>query len=93
MHALYIYILVLSFYDAILSFGYEKLTDSMPCKGFLISPYCLSVSLQMFASMMKPAFLFDGRNFLDHKKMRQIGFIVYGLGTPLDPFLQSSGYR
>lgn len=34
------------------------------------------------------AFLFDGHNILDHAKMRDIGFIVYGLGKPLDPFLQ-----
>ena len=38
--------------------------------------------------MMKPAFLFDGRNCLDHGKLREIGFIVYALGKPLDPFLQ-----
>ena len=38
--------------------------------------------------MMKPAFVFDGRNSLDHSRLRSMGFVVYGLGKPLDPFLQ-----
>ena len=32
------------------------------------------------ASMVKPAFLFDGRNLLDHRKLFEIGFNVYRLG-------------
>ena len=40
--------------------------------------------------MVKPAFVFDGRNVLDHEKLREIGFIVYALGKPLEPFLQQS---
>lgn len=36
---------------------------------------------------MKPAFIFDGRNVLDHARLREIGFVVYALGKPLDPFL------
>jgi len=27
------------------------------------------------------------RNTLDHEKLREIGFIVYALGKPLDPFI------
>ncbi|PSC76863.1 UDP-glucose dehydrogenase [Micractinium conductrix] len=42
----------------------------------------------LYESMVKPAFIFDGRNILDHAKLREIGFIVYALGKPLDPFLQ-----
>ena len=38
--------------------------------------------------MVKPAFVFDGRNILDHDRLRSIGFIVYALGKPLDPFIQ-----
>lgn len=34
--------------------------------------------------MSKPAFVFDGRNILDHHKLRQIGFIVYAVGKPID---------
>jgi UDPglucose 6-dehydrogenase len=43
---------------------------------------------KVYDSMVKPAFIFDGRNILDHAKLREIGFIVYALGKPLDPFLQ-----
>ena len=42
----------------------------------------------IYDTMVKPAFIFDGRNILDHQKLRDIGFIVYALGKPLDPFLQ-----
>src|SRR5215207_1357126 len=33
-------------------------------------------------SMVKPAFLFDGRNLLDHQKLYQLGFNVYPIGKP-----------
>lgn len=45
---------------------------------------------RIYNSMMKPAFIFDGRNLLDHEKLREIGFIVYALGKPLDPFIQKA---
>jgi len=35
---------------------------------------------RIFKSMEKPAFVFDGRNILDHKKLFEIGFNVYPLG-------------
>ena len=37
---------------------------------------------RVYDSMQKPAFVFDGRNLLDHKALREIGFIVYGIGKP-----------
>lgn len=37
---------------------------------------------RIFASMAKPAFVFDGRNILDHEKLRKIGFEVYAIGQP-----------
>ena len=40
--------------------------------------------------MVKPAFIFDGRNILDHDQLRSIGYIVYALGKPLDPFMQKN---
>lgn len=43
---------------------------------------------ELYEKMCKPAFIFDGRNILNHEELRQIGFIVYALGKPLDPFLQ-----
>jgi UDPglucose 6-dehydrogenase len=39
---------------------------------------------KIYKSMAKPAFLFDGRNVLDHKKLREIGFEVHAIGHP-DP--------
>jgi UDPglucose 6-dehydrogenase len=42
---------------------------------------------KIFKSMEKPAFLFDGRNLLDHQGLYEIGFNVYPLGkTPLKHF-------
>lgn len=34
----------------------------------------------VFDGMLKPAFLFDGRNILDHDKLHNIGFEVYSIG-------------
>jgi len=36
----------------------------------------------MFESMEKPAFLFDGRNILDHKALYAVGFNVFPIGKP-----------
>lgn len=35
---------------------------------------------RIHAAMKKPAFLFDGRNILDLKKLREIGFDAHGIG-------------
>jgi len=35
---------------------------------------------RIYNSMKKPAFVFDGRNILDHKMLRGIGFEVWGIG-------------
>jgi UDPglucose 6-dehydrogenase len=37
---------------------------------------------RIFESMEKPAFIFDGRNLLDHEALRALGFIVHGIGKP-----------
>lgn len=39
---------------------------------------------RIYKSMSKPAFVFDGRNILDHAKLRKIGFEVHAIGKP-DP--------
>jgi len=39
---------------------------------------------RIYASMSKPAFIFDGRGTLDHNKLREIGFEVHAIGKP-DP--------
>lgn len=36
----------------------------------------------IYHSMAKPAFFFDGRNILDHRKLFQIGFNVHAIGKP-----------
>ena len=36
--------------------------------------------VKIFELMEKPAFIFDGRNLLDHKKLFEIGFNVYPIG-------------
>ncbi|XP_052179791.1 UDP-glucose 6-dehydrogenase 5-like [Diospyros lotus] len=43
---------------------------------------------RIFDRMRKPAFVFDGRNIVDVQKLREIGFIVYSIGKPLDPWLK-----
>jgi UDPglucose 6-dehydrogenase len=37
---------------------------------------------KIFAIMRKPAFIFDGRNILDHQRLFQIGFNVFPVGKP-----------
>ena len=37
---------------------------------------------RIYHSMVKPAFIFDGRNLLDHKKLFEIGFNVHPIGKP-----------
>lgn len=36
----------------------------------------------IFNNMIKPAFIFDGRNILDHEKLHEIGFNVFPIGKP-----------
>ncbi|HLA27497.1 MAG TPA: nucleotide sugar dehydrogenase [Syntrophales bacterium] len=36
----------------------------------------------IFREMVKPAFIFDGRNILDHQRCFDIGFNVYPIGKP-----------
>lgn len=36
----------------------------------------------IYRSMAKPAFVFDGRNLLDHDRLYEIGFNVYPIGKP-----------
>ena len=35
---------------------------------------------KIYKSMLKPAFIFDGRNILDKHKLEKIGFIYKGIG-------------
>jgi UDPglucose 6-dehydrogenase len=41
----------------------------------------------IFEHMVKPAFIFDGRNILDHRRLYELGFNVYAVGkTPMTHF-------
>ncbi|CAG9463176.1 unnamed protein product [Pedinophyceae sp. YPF-701] len=42
---------------------------------------------RIYDGMAKPAAVFDGRLVLDHDQLRSIGFVVYGIGKPLDPYI------
>jgi len=37
---------------------------------------------RIYEQMLKPAFIFDGRNHLEHEKLFEIGFNVFPLGRP-----------
>ena len=43
---------------------------------------------RIYDGMQKPAFVFDGRNVINVEELRKIGFIVYSVGKPLDPWLK-----
>jgi len=38
---------------------------------------------KIYASMLKPAFLFDGRNLLNHAELVRIGFEVHAIGVTM----------
>lgn len=35
---------------------------------------------EMFSSMERPAYIFDGRNILDEQHLKEIGFLYYRIG-------------
>jgi len=37
---------------------------------------------RIYQSMVKPAFIFDGRNIIDHETLFEIGFNVFSIGKP-----------
>jgi len=37
---------------------------------------------RIYEGMQRPAFIFDGHNLLDHDALREIGYIVFGIGKP-----------
>ncbi len=47
--------------------------------------YCELDFERIHAAMIRPAFLFDGRNCLDHDLMQHIGFHVCGIGHNVSP--------
>ncbi len=52
------------------------------------------LSLQVYDSMVKPAFIFDGRNILDHAKLRCVlpaGAVVCAANSDAPPPLPAAG--
>lgn len=47
---------------------------------------------RIYQSMTKPAFLFDGRNLLNHKNLYELGFNVYAIGKPALTRLVNHGF-
>jgi len=45
---------------------------------------------RIYKSMTKPAFIFDGRNILDHQKLFNIGFNIYPIGKPALSIFENS---
>ena len=45
----------------------------------------------IYGSMVKPAFIVDGRNILDHRRLFEIGFNVYAIGKPALTHFTPSG--
>ena len=70
---------VLTEWDEFKTIDYSKVRG----QGVVCVPR--STSVQLYESMSKPAFVFDGRNILDHDQLRKIGFVVFAIGKPLDP--------
>lgn len=48
---------------------------------------------EIYSVMSKPAFIFDGRNILNHKYLRSIGFEVYAIGKPEDMSTKCPAHR
>lgn len=60
---------------------YESLKDSHA--AIICTEWDMFVTLdwqRIYEGMAKPAFVFDGRNILDHEALRKIGFEVFALG-------------
>ena len=46
---------------------------------------------ELFVNMRKPAFVFDGRNILNHKQLEKIGFIVHTIGSAPNTYVPPYG--
>lgn len=68
------------------SFVEDPYTAASGCHAIaIITEWVLYQNLdfeKIYRSMLKPAFIFDGRNIIDHQKVFEIGFNVYPIGKP-----------
>lgn len=69
--------------------AYESTKDAHAIVIMNDSPeFCSLDFKKIHDDMMKPAFLFDGRNLLDRKKLREIGFYTHGIGVAPDMLVE-----
>lgn len=59
------------------------------------STFCILQKLRfedIYKSMKKPSYIFDGRKILDHEYLSAIGFEVYTIGKRIDkPYRHANG--
>ncbi|OHT17262.1 UDP-glucose 6-dehydrogenase [Tritrichomonas foetus] len=66
--------------------AYEATRDAHAIIILNDSPeFCSLDYKKIHAEMMKPAFIFDGRNLLNRDILRKIGFCTHGIGVTPDP--------
>ncbi|HVN55252.1 MAG TPA: UDP-glucose 6-dehydrogenase [Anaerolineaceae bacterium] len=62
----------------------------------LVTEWALFAALDynaIYQSMAKPAFIFDGRNCLNHRRLHEIGFNVYPIGKPALTHFGAEAYQ
>ena len=65
--------------------GYDSTIDAHAIVIMNDSPeFCSLDFKKIHENMNKPAFIFDGRNLLDRKKLHEIGFYTHGIGVSPD---------
>ena len=72
--------------DGILSFNEDPYKAAEGCDAIAVmTEWDVYAGLdfeRIYGSMTKPAFVFDGRNTLDHERLYEIGFNVFPIGKP-----------
>lgn len=67
---------------------FEVIMPGTSCKVLLSNRNCFFFQKldyqRIYKSMMKPAYIFDGRKILDHDRLQQIGFHVQTIGKRLN---------
>ncbi len=73
-------------YDSKISYVDDPYNAASGCDAIaLMTEWDIYTNLdyeKIYHSMAKPAFIFDGRNILDHRRLFEIGFNVYPIGKP-----------
>jgi hypothetical protein len=75
-----------------LSILYIQPPATIPLSAPCCRPYLQQILdyTRIYDVMIKPAFVFDGRNILNHNELRAVGFRVFAIGQPFEPCLQEA---